>query len=81
MSVTSKIKMVMTSAGVSGRQLCKAFGTSEQTAAMKVSRGIKSIEDLVRIVEYCGAKLTITTKDGTAIPLTLDDLPQKDAAK
>lgn len=79
MSVTSKIKMVMTSAGVSGRQLGKAFGTSEQTAAMKVSRGIKSIDDLIRIVDYCGGRLAMTTKDGTVIPLTLDDIKKEDA--
>ena len=74
MAINDKIRMVMAAAKVSGRQLSEAFGTSQGTAAMKVSRGIKSISDLVTICDYCGASLTITTKDGTVIPLTITDL-------
>ena len=81
MSINDKIRMVMTSAKVSGRQLSEAFGTSQGTAAMKVSRGIKSISDLVTICDYCGATLTITTKDGTVIPLTLADVEDEKQAK
>ncbi len=76
MAINDKIRMVMTAAKVSGRGLAPAFGTSEGTAAMKVSRGIKSISDLVTICNFCGATLTITTKDGAVIPLTLADLDE-----
>ena len=76
MSVNSKIKTIMASAGVNGRQLGEAFNCPPQTATNKLTRGITKIDDLVRIVDYCGGKLTITTKDGTTIPLTLEDLDQ-----
>ena len=74
MSVKSKITMLMASGGISGRGLAAAFNCPPQTIANKVARGIVRIDDLVKIVTACGASLTITTKDGTVIPLTLADL-------
>lgn len=74
MSVAKKIQMVISSAGLNNRKMSAAFGCSENTAAAKFQRGIKSIDDLVKIVNFCGGSITITTKDGTAIPLTLEDV-------
>ena len=76
MSVTDKIKMVMVGAGVSGRQLATALDCPPQTATNKISRGLVKIDDVIKIVTACGATLTITTKDGTTIPLTLADLEE-----
>lgn len=81
MAINDKIKMIMASAGVNGRQLADAFKCPPQTATNKITRGIKSIDDLVIICDYCGAKITITTKDGAVIPLTFDDIKTKDAAQ
>ena len=81
MALANKIQMVISAAGLNNRKMAPAFGCTENTAAAKFQRGITRIDDLVRIVDYCGAKITITTKDGTAIPLTVVDLPQKDAGK
>lgn len=74
MAVNDKIKMVMAGAGISGRQLASVLGCPPQTATNKVSRGLVKIDDVIRIVDACGATLTITTKDGTIIPLTLADI-------
>lgn len=74
MSVDNKIKMIMAATNISGRQLGPALGLNPQAATTKISRGIKSIEDLIKICDYCGADLTITTKDGTVIRLTIDDI-------
>jgi len=74
MSVDNKIKMIMAAANISGRQLGPALGLNPQAATTKISRGIKSVEDLIKICDYCGADLTITTKDGTVIHLTIDDI-------
>ena len=73
MSITDKIKMVMVSAGVSGRGLGAALGCTPQSASTKINRGIKSIDDLIKIVDYCGGCVQLKTKDGTVIPLTIDD--------
>lgn len=78
MSVAKKIQMVISSAGLNNRKMSAAFGCSENTAAAKFQRGIKSIDDLVKIVNFCGGSITITTKDGTAIPLTLEDVTNGD---
>lgn len=78
MSVAKKIQMVISSAGLNNRKMSAAFGCSENTAAAKFQRGIKSIDDLVKIVNFCGGSITITTKDGTAIPLTLEDVTSGD---
>lgn len=74
MSINTKIKMIMAAAKVNGRQLAAAFNVPPQTATNKITRGIKSIDDLILICDYCEAKLTITTKDGTVIPLTISDI-------
>lgn len=79
MSIASKIQMVISSAGLNNRKMAPAFGCSEPTAAAKFQRGITRIDDLIRIVTYCGGTLTITTKDGAALPLTVDDIPAKAA--
>ena len=74
MSVTNKVKGVMRMAGISGRQLATALGCPPQTATNKISRGLVKVDDVIKIVTACDATLTIITKDGTVIPLTLADL-------
>lgn len=73
MSVKSKIKSFMALSNVSAKELAPALGTAERTAINRLSIGITKIDDLIKIVDYCGGKLTITAKDGTEIPLTLQD--------
>ncbi|WP_455655867.1 hypothetical protein [Phascolarctobacterium sp.] len=74
MSLDNKIKTILANADISSRQLAPALGISAQGAANRISRGITNIKDLIKICDYCGADLTITTKDGTVIRLTIDDI-------
>lgn len=74
MTVQSKLMMIMAAEKISNRKMAEAFGCSPNTAAAKFQRGIVKVDDVIRIVTACGATLTITTKDGTVIPLTLADI-------
>lgn len=74
MAVANKLQMVISSAGLNNRKMAPAFKCSENTAAAKFQRGINKIDDMIRIVDYCGGKLQIVSKDGTIIPLTLEDI-------
>ena len=74
MSLDNKIKTILANADISSRQLAPALGISAQGAANRISRGITNIKDLIKICDYCGADLTITTKDGTVIRLNIDDI-------
>lgn len=74
MSLDNKIKTILANADISSRQLAPALGISAQGAANRISRGITNIKDLIKICDYCGATITITTKDGTVIRLTIDDI-------
>ena len=51
-------------------ELAATFNLSPQVLSNKLSRGFKTVNDLVKLCNVCGAKITITTKDGTVITLT-----------
>lgn len=74
MSIDNKIKTILANADISSRQLAPALGISEQGAANRISRGVTSIKDLIKICDYCGATITITTQDGTTINLGINDI-------
>ena len=77
MALQEKLKMIMVAANLNNRKMAAAFGCSPNTAAAKFQRGIVRLDDVVKIVTACGATLTITTKDGLTIPLTLEDVEPK----
>lgn len=81
MSVNDKIKALLSLSGVKGVDLAAALGVSYNSASTKVYRGIKSVNDLIKVVEACGASLTITTKDGVQIPLTVADIEEQTKTK
>lgn len=74
MSVTKKLKALMSFSNVRSVDLAEPLGISYNAAANRLYRGVKSIDDLIKICNHCGASLTITTKDGVNIPLTIDDI-------
>lgn len=80
MSIDTKVKMIMASAGVNGRELAPAFGCTPQSATTKINRGLKTISDLVKLCEYCGAKVQLVSKDGSILPLTLEDIAKEVAS-
>lgn len=64
---------------ISAKELAPALGVAERTAINRLSIGITKIDDLIKIVDCCGGKLTITAKDGTEIPLTIEDTREHNA--
>ena len=81
MTVTDKVKAFMAISNVKGVDLVNALGVSYNAASNRIYKGITRVDDLIKICTACGAEISITAKDGTVFRLTLDDLPQKDAAK
>ena len=76
MGISNKIQMIISSAKLNNRKMAGAFHTSENTAAAKFQRGIVRIDDLIRICDYCDAKISIETKEGVIINLSLEDLEE-----
>ena len=76
MSVTDKLKALLSLAGLRGVDLAEALGVGYNAAANRMYVGVKRVDDLIKIVSACGATLTITTKDGMQIPLTLEDIEE-----
>ena len=81
MTGQSKLQMIMAAEKISNRKMADVFGCSPNTAAAKFQRGIVKIDDVIRIVEACGASLTITTRDGVQIPLTVADIEEQTKTK
>lgn len=74
MGVTDKLRALMGLAGVKGVDLAEALGVSYNAASNRMYKGVKRIDDLIKICDKCGATLAITAKDGTVFTLTLDDI-------
>lgn len=74
MSIKGKIKTLLACTEVSSSELAVPLGVTAATARNRISLGIKSIDDLVRICDYCGGELSIKAKDGTVIALNINDL-------
>ena len=76
MSVTDKLKALMSMTGLRGVDLAEALGVGYNAASNRMYIGVKRVDDLIKIVNACGASLTITTKDGLQIPLTIADIEE-----
>lgn len=74
MSIKEKIKTVVTASGNNYHSVAPAFETTPEKAAVKLSRGIKKIDDLIKLCHYCNATLVMECKDGSIIPLNIDDI-------
>lgn len=61
--------IINASSGKNRSELAADFGVSPQVFSNKISRGLNSICDLIKLCDICGAKITVTTKDGTVITL------------
>lgn len=74
MTIKTKVKTIITASGQTYRSVAPAFDLTEAAAATKLGRGLHSIEDLIKLCDYCKATITITLSDGTVIKLTKDDI-------
>ena len=69
-----KIKMILSSKGYSAPALGEVFNCAPQSASTKVFRGIKTINDLILICDFCNAQISITLDNGTVIKLDKSDI-------
>lgn len=74
MSVSDKIKALLSIKGKKHIELAKYFGISAQSMNNKLSRGSFSAEDLIRVADFLGCTLAFQMNDNQAITLELSDI-------
>lgn len=80
MSVTSKIRALMSLQGKDHAAVAAALGISKQALSNKFTRDSFSAEDLIIISEALGCSLVFMAGE-TKIALTADDVRQKTLVK
>lgn len=74
MSVSNKIRGLLSTSGKSQSELAKYLGISAQSLSNKMSRGYFSADDLIRIGMFCNCTLSYSFADGSEIIFTKQDL-------
>lgn len=74
MSIRAKQRTIVNASGNTYSSVAPAFNVSPQVSSAKLGRGLKSIEDWIRLCDYCETRIFMECKDGTIIPLTIEDL-------
>lgn len=74
MDAQKVIKLMLSDANKSTRDLADDFNTTKAGAATKVSKGIYSIKDLLTIAGACKAKVRVELQSGLVLDLTPDDI-------
>ena len=74
MSVTDKIKALLSIKGKKNVELAEYLGISPQSMKNKLSRGSFSAEDLIKIAAFLECTLEFKIDDAQSIILTLDDI-------
>lgn len=69
MSVSDKVKAVLSCAGKKQVELAAHLGMRKQNLATKMARDSWRADDLARVAEFVGAKVGFIMPDGTAIYL------------
>ena len=74
MSIHEIQRTVIKKSGNTYRSVAPAFNVSSETSASKLGRGLRTIDDWIRLCDYCETRIFMECKDGTIIPLTIEDL-------
>lgn len=74
MSVTDKVKALLSIKGKKNIELAEHLGLSPQAMQNKLSRGSFSAEDLIKIADFLSCSLEFKIDDTQKILLTLDDI-------
>jgi len=74
MTLSDKIKALMTLKGKKTHELAERFDVTPQSMRNKMSRNTYSAADLIEIVDFLGAKLVIEVDDNVKIVITKDDV-------
>lgn len=81
MDTRRAIKLMLSDADMSSRDLGPAMGMSKAVAASKLTAGIVKIKDLLTIAQACGARVDITLASGAVLPLTLEQAAEDKPAE
>lgn len=74
MSLTDKIKALISIRGKKNIELAEYLGMSPQSFQNKLSRGSFSAEDLIKIADSLGCSLEFNIDDKQKIVLDMDDV-------
>jgi transcriptional regulator with XRE-family HTH domain len=74
MSVTDKIKALLSLRGKKNIELAKHLGISAQSMQNKLSRGSFSAEDLIKIADFLDCSLEFNIDGKQKITLDIEDL-------
>lgn len=78
MSISTKIKALLSLCEKDHAGLAENFGISKQALSNKFYRGSFSAEDLIKAADFCGCTLTFTTPSGDTIKLEPTDIAKED---
>lgn len=76
MSVSNKLRAVLNLCGAKPADLSKCLNKSVQSVRNKFSQDSFSVADVLRICNHLDCELSIRTKDGQTVILTIDDIKQ-----
>lgn len=74
MSVSTKVKAVLSLSGKDHSGLASYFGISTQALSNKFYRDSFSAADLIKVAEYCGTALCFVSNDGNKVVIDSNDL-------
>lgn len=78
MSVSKKIRALMTLGGKKSGDLAEYLHVSYQAVSSKFYRESFSLADAIKIADFIGCELAFTMKDGQKIQLTLEDIQENE---
>lgn len=76
MSVSDKVKGLLSLCGEKQGNLAASFGMSKQTMSNKFARNSWSGNDLARAAEFCGCKLAFVMPNGQQIIIDAEEKEQ-----
>ncbi len=74
MSVSSKVKAVLSLSSKDHSGLASYLGISTQALSNKFYRDSFSAADLIKVAEYCGTALCFVSNDGNKVVIDSNDL-------
>jgi transcriptional regulator with XRE-family HTH domain len=74
MSLTDKIKALISIKGKKNIELAQYMGLTPQSLQNKLSRGSFSAEDLIKIADFLGCSLEFNIDDKQKIVLSMEDV-------
>lgn len=77
MSVSTKVKAVLSLSGKDHAGLASYMGISAQALSNKFYRDSFSATDLIKVADYCGTALCFLSADGNKVVIDANDIKQE----